>query len=211
MKYCFLFALAVMSAQAQVPDLGGDGVWLPRPVADLAPNADVPFQPWAKLKFQENRATKQNASDPAACRPAFRESCSCRVLSRSFKRPTESCSCMKAARMSGVRCGWMAVASRKTRIPIGWAIPLATGRETRLVVDSIGFNDQTWLDDAGHPHTEQLHVIEKFTRTDAQTMKYEVVIDDPGAYSHTWTSSSSLSFRRGEKLAEDICLDKISK
>ena len=34
-----------------------------------------------------------------------------------------------------------------------------------LVVDSVGFNDQTWLDDAGHPHTEQLHVIEKYTRT----------------------------------------------
>jgi len=42
-------------------------------------------------------------------------------------------------------------------------------------------------------------------------MKYEVVIDDPGAYTQSWTSSSSLSFLRGGKLEEDICLDKISK
>jgi hypothetical protein len=42
-------------------------------------------------------------------------------------------------------------------------------------------------------------------------MKYDVVIDDPGAYTKTWTSSSSLSFRGGERLAEDICLDKLSK
>jgi hypothetical protein len=80
-----------------------------------------------------------------------------------------------------------------------------------LVVDSVGFNDQTWLDDAGHPHTEQLHVIEKFSRTAPLAMKYEVTIDDPGAYIQPWTSSSSLSFLTGENLAEDICLDKISK
>jgi hypothetical protein len=78
-------------------------------------------------------------------------------------------------------------------------------------VDSVGFNDKTWLDDAGHPHTERLHVIEKYTRVDPLTMKCEVTIDDPGAYTQSWTSSSSLSFRPGEKLEEDICLDKISK
>ena len=80
-----------------------------------------------------------------------------------------------------------------------------------LVVDCVGFNDMTWLDDAGHPHTEQLHVTEKYTRTDPLTMKYDVVIDDPGAYTQSWTSSSSLSFQPGRNLAEDICLDKISK
>jgi len=80
-----------------------------------------------------------------------------------------------------------------------------------LVVDTIGFNDKFWFDFRGHPHTEQLHVIEKYTRTGPGTMKYEVAIDDPGAYMKTWTSSSSLSFHRGERLAEDICLDKISK
>ena len=80
-----------------------------------------------------------------------------------------------------------------------------------LVVDSVGFNDKTWLDDAGHPHTERLHVIEKYSRTDAQSMKYDVVIDDAGTYTKSWKSSNSFSFRRGEKLAEDICLDQISK
>jgi len=80
-----------------------------------------------------------------------------------------------------------------------------------LVVDTVGFNDRTWLDDAGHPHTEQLHVIEKYSRTDPLTMKYDVVIDDPSAYTQSWAFSSSLSFHRGEKLAEDICLDKLSK
>ena len=69
MKYLGLFvALFVLSAQGQVPrladgkpDLGGDGVWLPSHVADLAPKSDVPFQAWAKLKFQENHAMKQSS------------------------------------------------------------------------------------------------------------------------------------------------------
>ena len=64
-----------------------------------------------------------------------------------------------------------------------------------LVVDSVGFNDKTWLDDFGHPHTERLHVIEKYTRTIAATMKYDVVIDDPGADMQSWTISSSFSFQ----------------
>src|SRR5580700_10620930 len=65
MKYFYFFAaLAVVQAQGKVPpDLGGDGVWLPRHVADLAASGNVPFLAWAKLKFQENKATKQSETD----------------------------------------------------------------------------------------------------------------------------------------------------
>jgi hypothetical protein len=51
-----------------------------------------------------------------------------------------------------------------------------------LVVDTIGFNDRTWLDSVGHPHTEQLHVIERYKRPDAANLQLEVKIEDPGAY-----------------------------
>ena len=51
-----------------------------------------------------------------------------------------------------------------------------------LVVDTIGFNGKTRLDTAGHPHTDALHVIERFQLTDAQHMAYEVTIDDPKTY-----------------------------
>ena len=76
-----------------------------------------------------------------------------------------------------------------------------------LVVDAIGFNDKTWLDAAGHPHTEQLHVIERYTRTSPLAMKYEVTIEDPGAYSAPWSNSTTISFRPGESLQEFICLE----
>lgn len=51
-----------------------------------------------------------------------------------------------------------------------------------LVVDTVGLNDKFWLDSAGTPHTEQLHLIERYTRTDYNTLQRVVTIDDPGTF-----------------------------
>ena len=51
-----------------------------------------------------------------------------------------------------------------------------------LVIDTVGFNDKFWFDFGGHPHTEKLHTIERWTRTDLGTLVNQVTIDDPGAY-----------------------------
>jgi hypothetical protein len=74
-----------------------------------------------------------------------------------------------------------------------------------LVIDVIGFNDRTWLDQDGHPHTESLHVIERYTRTDEQTLHYEATIDDPKAYTKPWTTSYTIPWSPGAELYEYIC------
>ena len=51
-----------------------------------------------------------------------------------------------------------------------------------LVVDTIGLNDKFWLDSAGTPHTEKLHMIERYTRPDYNTLQRVVTIDDPGTF-----------------------------
>ena len=56
-----------------------------------------------------------------------------------------------------------------------------------LVVDSVGYNEAFWIDREGNPTTEQLHLIERFTRTNMNTLLYEVTVDDPGAYTAPWT------------------------
>jgi hypothetical protein len=63
-----------------------------------------------------------------------------------------------------------------------------------LVVDTKTFNEKFWFSNGGLPHTEQLHLIERFTRTDFNTLKYEVTIDDPGAYTRRWTASWNLQW-----------------
>jgi hypothetical protein len=75
-----------------------------------------------------------------------------------------------------------------------------------LVIDTVGFNERVWIDNLGVPTTEKLHMIERFTRTDYNTIKYEVVVDDPGAYTATWKSGFYLRFTPGESF-EFVCQD----
>jgi hypothetical protein len=55
------------------------------------------------------------------------------------------------------------------------------------------------------PHTDQLHTLEKFTRTSQQQIKYEVTVQDPGAYTAAWTSGLNLAWNDGQELFEYIC------
>jgi hypothetical protein len=74
-----------------------------------------------------------------------------------------------------------------------------------LVIDTIGFNDKFWFDFAGHPHTEQLHTIERFRRPNFDTLEYEVTIDDPGAFTRAFTLYGSHTYADDMELMEYIC------
>ena len=74
-----------------------------------------------------------------------------------------------------------------------------------LVVDTIGLNDQTWLDDGGHPHSEALHVTERFTRRDFGHMEIRITIDDPQAYTRPWTVTIPKDLMADTDLIEFIC------
>jgi hypothetical protein len=74
-----------------------------------------------------------------------------------------------------------------------------------LVVDTMGMNDRTWLDAAGHPHGEKLHVTERFTRPDSNTLRLEATIDDPDYYIKPWTVVTTSRWSPGQELMEYIC------
>lgn len=73
-----------------------------------------------------------------------------------------------------------------------------------LVVDTIGFNDKFWFDFAGHPHTEQLHTIERYRRIDMETLEDRATVIDPGAYAKPFTLLATMP-RLHEDLMEYIC------
>jgi hypothetical protein len=207
--YLLLAALVVVPLQAQKPDLGG--VWVPLLVKDLGSNTNIPFQAWAKQKFQENQAVKQNDLDLRCLPPGVPR---IMLTARPFEmvQTPNRILLMYEGGAHVWRQIWMDGREHpKDPNPDWLGHSIGHWEGDTLVVDSVGFNDRTWLDDAGHPHTEQLHVTEKYARTGPTTMKYDVVIDDPGAYTRSWTGSNSLSFRPGGKLEEDICLDKVSQ
>jgi hypothetical protein len=76
-----------------------------------------------------------------------------------------------------------------------------------LVVDSTGYNEKFWLTREGIPVTEKLHLTERFTRTDYDTLKYEATVDDPGAYTKPWSGGWNIVWQPGEELYEYMCQD----
>jgi hypothetical protein len=67
-----------------------------------------------------------------------------------------------------------------------------------LIVESANFNEKFWFSNGGLPHTEQLRLVERFTRTDMETLRYEVTVDDPGAYTRPWSASWTLQWTSDE-------------
>lgn len=76
-----------------------------------------------------------------------------------------------------------------------------------LVVESNAFNERFWFSNGGLPHTESLHLTEKFSRPDFNTLRYEVTLNDPGTYTRPWSSSWTLSWMAGQDLPEYFCQD----
>jgi hypothetical protein len=74
-----------------------------------------------------------------------------------------------------------------------------------LVVDTVGFNELFWFDFAGHPHTKQLHIVERFRRPDLGHLDYEVTIDDPGAYTRLFVMHGHSTLETNTDLMEYIC------
>jgi hypothetical protein len=74
-----------------------------------------------------------------------------------------------------------------------------------LVVESTGFNDQTWLDGSGHPHSEQMRLTERFKRTDFGHMDIEIVIDDPKAYLKPLKYTQAQDLLPDTELIEYVC------
>jgi len=74
-----------------------------------------------------------------------------------------------------------------------------------LVVDSIGYNERFWLTNGGLPHTDGLRLLERFTRTDFNTLKYEVTISDERTYTRPWTTGFTLSWIADQEIQEYFC------
>jgi hypothetical protein len=76
-----------------------------------------------------------------------------------------------------------------------------------LVIESAGYNDRTWLDDDGHPHTEALRVTERLRRTDFGHLELERTLDDPKALSQRWVIPISFELDADTEMLEYVCAE----
>ena len=82
---------------------------------------------------------------------------------------------------------------------------VGTWEGNTLVVDTVGFNGITMLDHVGLPHSDQLHVVERIARVDHDTLVDNFTIEDPKAYTKTWTTSQTFKFHPDWELQEFVC------
>jgi hypothetical protein len=76
-----------------------------------------------------------------------------------------------------------------------------------MVVDTVGFNDKTWLDASGHPHSEALHLIERFHRRDFGHMDLDITIEDPKMYTRPFTIKYAQRLLPDTDILETVCTE----
>jgi hypothetical protein len=74
-----------------------------------------------------------------------------------------------------------------------------------LVVESAGFNDRTWLDRAGHPHSESLRVTERFRRVDFGHLQFQITYEDPETLTKPLTLSLTVNYTADTDMLENVC------
>ena len=82
-----------------------------------------------------------------------------------------------------------------------------------LVVEVTDFNDKSWFDRAGNFHSNELHLVERFTPISPDAIHYEVTIEDPAVFTRPWTISMPL-YRRLEpdiQLVEYRCIEFVEE
>ena len=91
--------------------------------------------------------------------------------------------------------------------PTWYGHSIGTWEGDTLVIDTVGFNDTSWYDGRGTPHSEQLHTIERYTRLDKGHLQLKVTIDDPAMYSKPFVVTINATTTIGDEVMEYICQD----
>jgi hypothetical protein len=206
-----------MAPTASAPDLGGywnikggSPSWDPADLAGKNPQS-MPMTPWATEKLQAARppfgsnATFDSTTDPV------QKYCDPPGVTRLYQYPYEFLFVQTPDTVY-----ILYEFSRVWRmIPLNKAHPkdpdatwmgdsVGKYEGDTLVIDTIGFNDKTWLDQVGHPHSDALHLVERLRRLNAETLELQLTVDDPKALTRPLTAKR-LFTRSSSPPTEALC------
>ncbi len=178
------------------------GVWVP---ASTVLPGDPSYQPAFKKIYDERRANKQKDDPERFCLPNG----AVRVNPLPYKivqRPEMIVQLWEANTHSYRR---FFLDGRKHNLdiePESWTgQSIGKWEGDTLVVDSIGFNDKTWLDSTGKPHSDAMHLIERYRRPDLGHLNVDITIEDPKAFTKPYTFTRAFTLAPGWELQEYVC------
>jgi len=179
----------------------------------------APFQPWA-LGLYEHRQRRHLADDPGFlnCKPpgALRQFQSPYGVQFVEDRERNRIFLLLGSGNRNYRIVYLDGRDQQGQVQGDDDNPLYYGRASgrwegdTLVVETRGFNEDFWFTNGGLPHTDRLSLIERFSRPTLDTLRYEVTVDDPGAYTKPWSSGWELRWVGGEELPVYFCQDNRS-
>jgi hypothetical protein len=201
------FSPTFRAQTAKIPDLSGDwapdrtrgGIGQSLSLSDIGGRKrgnedDIPYQPWARAKTLSEKTSTgpdpkfDETTDPQViyCEPPGAPHIYLWPVKTKFVQTAEAVYILYELGPF-FRAVWLNSKHPPDPDPQWWGHSIGSYENgDTLVVDTIGFNDKTWLDQMGHPHTEQLHLIERYKRVNQNQLELDMTIDDPGAYTKPW-------------------------
>jgi len=192
------------------PDLSGN--WAP---TEVGQNVDlraslreiggvIPFRPWAEDLYLERKANPSTPDQEGHCLPpGLRRMTTALYQFRIVETPN-----LILILFEGGAHVWRQIFTDGRQHPVDNLTPhghsIGHWEGDTLVVDSVGFNGEAWLDESGVPTTRSLHLIERFRRPDLGHLEIESIVDDPKAYTKQWSFTTHPVMLNGDFM-EDIC------
>ena len=185
------------------------GVWQKPYVPDMTKSgkdqqglAELPFTPWGEAEWKKYDAAEGDYT--GACLPFG--------MTRSVNTP-EPMQIMQSDRYFAFlfeQNSWFAVVPidgrpHRTGIPTWFGDSVGHWEGDTLVLDTSNFNGKTRLDTIGHPHSAELHLIQRFSRPDLGHISYEITVDDPKTFTRPWKNTRTFTLRPDWEMMEYSC------
>ena len=214
------FVLAVLLTAASEPgwtqSAGADlrGIWMAENNADAnlerahvivdPPDGKIPYRPEAAAQQKQNFANRVTADPETKCfQPGVPRAAYLRSPFQIFQNGRAVYIVYQDAH--SYRIIYLNGSPRNDGLPYAMGDSRGHWERNTLVADVASFSDTTWLDAAGDYHSDELHVVERYMRTNHDTLMYQATIEDPKVFTRPWKIRMPLRLQKGIQILEDEC------
>jgi hypothetical protein len=171
---------------------------------------DVPFRPWARELYDYRQETFTKNDPHTRCKPSggarlFHTPYGFEILQLADTKEIMFLSVGSPHSWRVVHMDGRPLPEKPEPSWFGTSIGHWEG--DTLVIETAGFNESFWISREGVPHTAQLRTTERISRPQYDTLRYEITIDDPGAYTKPWSGGWNIPWDSGNEPFDYLCQD----